>query len=1825
MTVESNISESKKEELLDLVKAKIENLRPKLLDLSRRNPLISTRFSSRSTSHVRVVDELPDVLSYRLANHQQMKLSPLPALEEDPKDEQSKKFRDALADARLTDETYLSGNDAIDSSKDGALEEIRKLERSLKDRVRESLGLPPRQTRQDVSLAQRARNNGVSPSYDLPDPEEVEDDGRFSDDEIQTLLLPEDLERVLNGLGNKCRTWMQETGLNVMHAAFGFLEWSDPKESTKSFSPLILFPVEIQKVKTSEGPEFWVKGTGEELETNSVLAEKLRLEFGLSLPAFEGGSIEEYLAQINDLAPKGINWRVRRQVAVGVFPSARMAMYHDLDTDAVAFEDNSIILDLLGGSSTGSEAPFADEYDVDHPEVERRVPCLVMDADSSQFSAMVDVAEGRNLALEGPPGTGKSQTIVNAIAAAIADGKKVLFVAEKMAALDVVRARLEAAGLGEFVLALQAERSAREQVIQSVRDRVEMSVARVPKGYDEKIAKFKAVRGELAAYVETISEQFGSTGFTIYEIIGRGISANARLEGAPKDLLAHHISDVDRLTEARIDEIAGLGKSVEVAWQETMAAAPYWKDIAVEASDRFVAERASELAVEASASFKAAADARDVLASFGFDVDVSHSFVSHLQLVVSQLQEHLSTLDPDLTQRILESGNGEALRSFLSTCDTAQRCRDKLSVSVLDPDDDALLDHAVRLRELCSEFDICAASSEAFSEKLQDTKRKLDRFRSAVGDIDRFRRDVPVEDEVALNLLRRARSIVKSYDRRVLAARGENLEEKISSPLGARLIQNAVQLKEKKRLLGEKILLSQSPDGTEAASLLTTMRASGALRFLSPRYRKAKRRYLGFTKNHQFKLDDVIADLSDLVEYKEAENSFSENAFTASLFGSHFDGLETDFELFQNLAQFYAQVDRDLEGAAGKHLRQVLKTKSLDLLLEMPEIDLDLPDMSVAELRENTEKLVGLYTDLVRREEEFCALSEFLKHPERVGLEQLSEIVELANHYTAFACELKGEEAVAAILGEYFHGVDTPSGTIQSSLTASEIIAQLKHDAPTLLQAVQGEVVSDLNAAAEAVAVSDAEAAGLLAEMCKFVGIVPQEIDQNRSAREMSEFLEAAAEDRDGFLVYAEFAIRKKSLDGIGFGWVADELLRAKGTPLETSDFIKALIAREQAKAVYQAYRSVLGKASGAKLDELREELASLDREIIRMSRKYLRAKAYQAAQPPYGVSSGRKSTWTDMALIENEINKQQRFVPVRDLTRRAGEALKELKPCWMMSPLAVAQYLPKSEMRFDLTIIDEASQMPPEDAIGAIARSDQVMVVGDTNQLPPTSFFRKMVDDEDADEDETVLDESILEMANSVFRPRRRLRWHYRSRHSALIKFSNHLIYDDDLIVFPSAQESRADMGVSLVKVDGRYKSGTNPDEANAIVEAVLRFMRTRPNESLGVVTLNQKQRDLLLEEMQYAFDRDAKAAEYVERWQKNNEGLEEFFIKNLENVQGDERDVIFVGTVYGPEAVGGPVMQRFGPINGTAGKRRLNVLFSRAKRQLVTFSSMTAADITADEHGNPGAYMLKKWLEYSATGLLPEKENVSATPDSDFEIFVMQQIQAMGCEPVPQVGVAGYFIDIGVRHPDWPYGFVLGVECDGANYHASKSARDRDRLRQEVLEGLGWHFHRIWSTDWFNDPHREAEKLRRRIEERLDYLRSEMASTSPSFQSFEKPSSVDDAMNMSKQSASDVSSQSESEQENALSLPEISLKDLSLSGAEVGDIVRVRYLSGDARTLEVQLTAEENAPNKGYVHIDQPLGEALLGAEEGDEIEVLVGSYVRKALVERIAKPSQ
>ena len=722
---------------------------------------------------VRVVDELPEVLRFNLVNQMPLRFAALPPLEDDPLDERETPFQDALSSARLSDDVYLAAIEAIDPNSENSADDVRRIERELKDRIRALLNMPPRQQKAELSLHQHALNNGIAPQWELPDPDDENEDGRHSDTDIQTLLLPDDLERRLNGLTEKCRSWEQETGINVLHAAFGFLEWKDSASSDSSFAPLALLPVKLEKKKTRDGAEFWVRAEGDETETNFVLAEKLRLEFGVDLPKYAGGSIEDYLKEVAVAGPATMTWKVRRQMVVGIFPSAKMAMYQDLDTSRRDFQGNEVISGLFGGSGAGGATPFADEHDTDDPAVEAKAPYLVLDADSSQFSTIVDVSDGKNLAVEGPPGTGKSQTIVNTIANALAQGKKVLFVAEKMAALEVVKARLEAVGLGEFLLPLQAERSSREQVIRSVRARLEMEATGAPRDYEDRVEKFRHTRTELANYVEVISRPFGSTGLKVYDVLSKGIATNDVLKDAPRKLQAPSFPNVEALTAVQIETALEKAKGLADAWEATGDVDTYWDEVECVPIDRFTTMELSQLAQDASEAYSKAHHSREQLKEYGFEPDTEVEMLAAANAAAQALTPLAGAVDAPFLRTVVTTGSAERARQFLMACTQVQQTDLALSGIVRAPRD---LDVPKQLRDaaaLCKQYGFDSLVPGLLEDQLRDARSELRRLEDAYGSLKGFVDYFPAAVSIPVNVLAKAGEISRSTDSSALTIRSE--------------------------------------------------------------------------------------------------------------------------------------------------------------------------------------------------------------------------------------------------------------------------------------------------------------------------------------------------------------------------------------------------------------------------------------------------------------------------------------------------------------------------------------------------------------------------------------------------------------------------------------------------------------------------------------------------------------------------------------------------------------------------------------------------------------------------------------------------------------------------------------------------------------------------------------------------------------------------------------------------------------------------------------------------------------------------------------------
>jgi very-short-patch-repair endonuclease/DNA polymerase III delta prime subunit len=459
------------------------------------------------------------------------------------------------------------------------------------------------------------------------------------------------------------------------------------------------------------------------------------------------------------------------------------------------------------------------------------------------------------------------------------------------------------------------------------------------------------------------------------------------------------------------------------------------------------------------------------------------------------------------------------------------------------------------------------------------------------------------------------------------------------------------------------------------------------------------------------------------------------------------------------------------------------------------------------------------------------------------------------------------------------------------------------------------------------------------------------------------------------------------------------------------------------------------------------------------------------------------QSAGGQMGVLRTEFNKKSRHFPIRKLVKEAGLAIQSIKPVFMMSPMSIANFIPPGTLEFDLVIFDEASQVRPVEAMGAILRGKQLVVVGDSKQLPPTSFFDSLTNEVEDEENITSDIESILGLcdAQGVGVPQKMLRWHYRSRHESLIRFSNHQFYDNRLVVFPSPNATN-NLGMILHHLpETEYERGTtrtNPKEAQKVVEAIVNYMRNYPHLSIGVVSFSSAQRQVIEDE----FELQRKSNPAIETYIQQHI-TEPFFIKNLENVQGDERDIILISIGYG-RTKEGFVSMSFGPLNSAGGEKRLNVLITRAKQRCEVFTNLTSDEIDVSKSQSLGLIALKNFLYYAKHGKISLTEETGKPADSYFEEHVAQKLREYGYEISHQVGSNGFFIDLAVIDPKTPGRYLLGIECDGRMYHSARSARDRDRLRQQVLEGMGWKIHRIWSTDWFKNQDRELKRVIEAIE---------------------------------------------------------------------------------------------------------------------------------------------
>ena len=568
---------------------------------------------------------------------------------------------------------------------------------------------------------------------------------------------------------------------------------------------------------------------------------------------------------------------------------------------------------------------------------------------------------------------------------------------------------------------------------------------------------------------------------------------------------------------------------------------------------------------------------------------------------------------------------------------------------------------------------------------------------------------------------------------------------------------------------------------------------------------------------------------------------------------------------------------------------------------------------------------------------------------------------------------------------------------------------------------------------------------------------------------EVGTYIDALAKDRLTPMKLPKLCEIEEGLDRCGAGKLVEELRKKKMVPEKwISAFDQSWYSSSLEAA--QAEDPEIAGFNGRTHDAFVREFKELDRERIRIAAARVR-RAY--AERAIAAMNEQK---TEEYVIRSEAEKKRRHRPLRALFAEARHVLTAVCPCWMASPLSVSQLLDTTRC-FDFVIFDEASQVLPEDAVPAVMRGSHLVVAGDRWQLPPTTFFAA-ADDDELLEDESYAAtegfESLLDTTNA-FMSSWYLDWHYRSRDETLISFSNHHIYKDRLVTFPGPGGSPV-VQHALVQqpsgLDGQEESSSA--EVNKVVELILEHAEKRPGESLGVIAMGMRHADRVQRAIDQALLQRPELGEFFDA---NAE--ERFFVKNLERVQGDERDAIILTVGYGKDR-GGNLPFRFGPLLSFGGQRRLNVAVTRARQRMTLVSSFSHLDMDlAKVKPGTGVELLRFYLEYAASGG-KRLEDLASTdfPMNSFEAEVFDVLESKGIPLVSQCGASSYRIDLVAQHPKQRGRYVLAIECDGASYHSSPTARDRDRLRQQQLENLGWKFHRIWSTDWFMRKEEEVNR---------------------------------------------------------------------------------------------------------------------------------------------------
>lgn len=1494
---------------------------------------------------------------------------------------------------------------------------------------------------------------------------------------------------------------LADRGVWILNLGLGMLHWVDPDDGKTVDSPLVLVPVELVRAATSA--PYRVKRAEESFSLNPALVLKLEREFGLELPSVDDFDLDlpKFLDQVADLVADREGWSVSPRTVLSTFTFLKEAMYRDLSEHETQIVDHPLVqLVALGPAAPAARTlPFEVDEDADLDSVVAPESLhSILDADSSQRRCILAAREGRSFVMDGPPGTGKSQTIANIIAELMATGRSVLFVSEKAAALDVVRSRLAARGLENFLLELHSHTANRRDVAVLL-DKELSSRPTARSAFDaSSVHALERARTKLTEYADAVNVVRPGLDLSLHTVLGQ-----AAMLPAVGGFGSTDASVAGALTGASRLEITTAAQALSRSWRPVVEGEEFlWRGLSAEVADAATLDRLAQLVAAGThaalqLSARTAVVDEELPLGLSSDLEGVRRRAELLRLLAAapeDLPAGWFTL-PDLSKvfaRLVE------LKDLVVTYrESASAAAEATGPDWSDLDPDA-----------ASVLDVAAAHDG----------RWVVPTGAPVGDLHRLSHVALAVPARAVSLLEDVRALTTLLglpDERISLRRATEIAglarlAESTTPPEASWLNPTVHtaLAESRRVLEQLVgVVRQRQDavasvftrdalGLDLVALQTRFRETHTgLRKFSGAAREDKRLLKAVTVAQRV-TKETIAHLDEAIAWQRAEKELTVNEGDhAERLGTYWRGTDTDFGRLTSAIEAALDAVRlagdelDARTLAGQLARGGTPDPALTRLGHRVQTAVDsltgdlaavaphasaLVEIPVEELAEAANALVRVLEpalSVVDRVVEVADRSLSLADARRA----LAQVSSAVSAQTAVLDDYASDEA---LFGVRHRGTETDVEDLTSALGFAEDVRQLVGGAlapsvaerlshPSITAAELDDRIDSFDRAVEALGAefSDDRKMVLGADLRSSVTEAIELLGDLRAAlsRDVPEWI--GHRDRRGDLVR------------LGLGGVVDALIAAR-VPAESvpAEVERAALVAWIDQVTHEDPR--LKEYRSQDRDALVARFRSLDAQLVQNAHAAV-VTACAAVRP--------RSVVGEAGQIRHEASKKSRHIPVRELLERAGTVAQQLKPCFMMSPLSVSQYLPSS-LRFDVVIFDEASQVAPWDAVNCIYRGAQLIVAGDEKQLAPTAFFDSAQDEMDEEDDELLAEfESVLTACKGAgAMTALPLSWHYRSRHEDLITFSNVKFYEGKLNTFPGARFESEDLGVEFYEVGGVYDRGGRRDnvvEARAVVDRVVHHHRENPKLSVGVVALSGAQADAIERELEQRAERDRSLESLLER----SDRLGGFFIKNLENVQGDERDVIIFSVGYGPD-INGKITMNFGPLTRKGGWRRLNVAVTRARRRVEVVSSLTHGDIVAG--ANESIAHFRDYLHYADRGPMALALDLSGSlgdAESPFEEDVIRAIRSLGYEPAPQVGTAGYRIDIGVRHPDVPGEYVLGVECDGAAYHSAKSARDRDRLRQSVLEGLGWRIHRIWGISWWRDRAGQVERLRIAIEEAL------------------------------------------------------------------------------------------------------------------------------------------